>query len=94
MSKEANTFKSRYGVDRTIEKVGPDEYIIRGHSLYSRGGMTEDGKVQFIDFEGGPFIQLGMDIGLFMENDDARKIIRLEQENNTPPVVGVKVQVA
>lgn len=49
-----HTFNARYGLVRHLHKICEGTYIIEGSSRYSRGaeGMA--------DFEGGPFITVGM----------------------------------
>ena len=49
--------KSRYNEDRTINQLSPNLFEIYGESsTMRRGGMEE---IEFIDYEGGPFINKG-----------------------------------
>jgi hypothetical protein len=69
--------KSRYGVDRTINKHGKGWYTMEGHSDYIRVGMTEDNtEVAYIDPQGGPFLHVGDDF------EKLGKIVSLIQEDS------------
>ena len=49
--------KSRYNEDRTINQLSSNLFEIYGESsTIRRGGMEE---IEFIDYEGGPFINKG-----------------------------------
>jgi len=47
---------SRYGTSRFLNKISDNLYILTGESHFIRG--SED----FIDFEGGPYISVGMNL--------------------------------
>jgi hypothetical protein len=48
---------SRYGDQRYITDVGGGCYIIEGKSKFIRAGG--DDMIEYVDFEGGPFIGVG-----------------------------------
>ena len=45
--------KTRYGVERTIEKLDSNRIRVMGESLITRGSEDEDGNQTMFDFEGG-----------------------------------------
>lgn len=60
--------KNRYGDEYTFERIGDNDYAIKGELKFWRFGGRE-GQEQldmcdlgFVDPSGGPFIQLGMQI--------------------------------
>ena len=56
--------KSRYGDTRQLT-VKDDHIILEGKSNFSRFAMSEDnGDLQMVDLEGGPFMTLGMELEL------------------------------
>ena len=55
--------KSRYGDIRTFEEVKDVGYIVYGESHYLR--CIGNNSLEAIDFEGGPYISVGMDISYF-----------------------------
>lgn len=56
--------ESRYGQKRFIRAVDDRTYVIYGESNYFRGGE------EFFDFEGGPFISVGMAASMLGLDDD------------------------
>lgn len=75
-----DTYKiaSRYGVERVLMTHGTDVYRISGKSLYHRCGYKSDGSgIEFVDFEGGPFIQLNDIISFFGAENDERRITQI-----------------
>jgi hypothetical protein len=75
---------SRNGDKRTLLKVSENEYTLSGRSLYHRMGWNEGGVVNFMDFEGGPFISVGLPISLFGAKHDERKIVDIKVEEGLP----------
>lgn len=53
--------KSRYGQIRTITEQADGSFIVEGETEYYRcAGLSEDvSGLYMIDFEGGPYIQVG-----------------------------------
>jgi hypothetical protein len=51
--------KSRYGLDRTIEKIGPNQLRVMGESQFQRTSQNDEGEVTMFDFEGGPCLSIG-----------------------------------
>jgi len=51
--------KSRYGLDRVVEKIDTDKIRITGESQFQRTYKNKRGGLQMIDFEGGPLIVVG-----------------------------------
>jgi hypothetical protein len=54
--------KSRYGLDRTIEKIGTDRLRVMGESQFQRTAQNDAGEITMFDFEGGPVLSVGGDI--------------------------------
>jgi hypothetical protein len=85
MASKPNVIHSRYGDKRTLLKVADDKYTLSGRSLYHRLGWLKDGTIEFMDFEGGPFVTIGSPVSLFGAKHDDRKIVHLEvKEGETP----------
>jgi len=51
--------KSRYGLERTIEKFGTDKLRVMGESQFVRQSEDSDGNITMFDFEGGPILSVG-----------------------------------
>tara|TARA_Y100001938_G_C7995400_1_gene381786 strand:- start:573 stop:869 length:297 start_codon:yes stop_codon:yes gene_type:complete len=54
-----DVIKSRYGKDRSIEKLGDRRIRIMGESKFTRASQNKDGVVTMFDFEGGPCYNVG-----------------------------------
>tara|TARA_B110000977_G_scaffold197857_1_gene281452 strand:- start:980 stop:1255 length:276 start_codon:yes stop_codon:yes gene_type:complete len=54
--------KSRYGLDRTIEKIDNERLRVMGETQFSRQAQNDAGEVTMYDFEGGPCLSVGGDI--------------------------------
>lgn len=71
---------SRYGQARHIIRVSKKEYLIRGVSNFIRMGYSDDSKnvYEFVDFEGGPFLQVGDVLLMNLQYKEDRKIVQLK----------------
>ena len=92
---EVYTSKSRYGQERkfTVEK---DHVLLEGFSNFSRFAMSEDnGNLQMVDLEGGPFMTLGMELELIGCPIKGRittlNILDTEQEYYVKVKIGFKI---
>ena len=54
-----DVIKSRYGKDRSIEKLGDKRIRVMGESNFTRASQTDEGVVTMFDFEGGPCYNVG-----------------------------------
>lgn len=54
--------QSRYGLDRTIEKIGTDRLRVMGESQFQRTAQNDEGEITMFDFEGGPVLSVGGEI--------------------------------
>ena len=54
--------QSRYGLDRTIEKIGTDRLRVMGETQFARQAQNDEGEITMFDFEGGPCLSVGGDI--------------------------------
>lgn len=51
--------KSRYGLDRTIEKLDHNTFRVMGESSFVRVSSNKKDETTMYDFEGGPCLTLG-----------------------------------
>ena len=51
--------KSRFGIDRSIERINLNKVRIMGESQFIRKSTNKNGDVTLFDFEGGPAYTLG-----------------------------------
>lgn len=79
MKKNSWAFKSRYGQDRILKKIEENLYSLEGVTMFTRGCFNDDPKtIEYIDLEGGPFVQLNDTItDTFGVVKDDRKIISI-----------------
>jgi len=54
--------QSRYGLDRTIEKIGSNRLRVMGESQFQRTAQNDEGEITMFDFEGGPCLSVGGEI--------------------------------
>jgi|TARA_R110000803_G_scaffold97678_1_gene165776 hypothetical protein len=54
--------KSRYGLERTIEKIDANRIRVMGESQFVRQSQNDAGKVTMFDYEGGPCLSVGGEI--------------------------------
>jgi hypothetical protein len=54
--------KSRYGLDRSIEKLDHETFRVIGESTFNRISSSENAGLQMYDFEGGPTYFVGAKI--------------------------------
>lgn len=51
--------QSRYGLDRTIERIDSNRIRIMGESQFQRVATNDAGETTMFDFEGGPVLSVG-----------------------------------
>ncbi len=51
--------KSRFGVDRSIERINLNLVRVLGESQFIRKSTNKNGDINMFDFEGGPCYSLG-----------------------------------
>jgi hypothetical protein len=51
--------KSRFGVDRSIERINLNKVRVMGESQFIRKSTNKQGDITMFDFEGGPCYSLG-----------------------------------
>ena len=54
--------KSRYGLERTLEKIDSNRIRVMGESQFVRQSQNDAGKVTMFDYEGGPCLSVGGEI--------------------------------
>jgi hypothetical protein len=76
--------RSRYGQPRYITRISKKEYLVRGTSNFIRMGYSNDLKdeYEFVDFEGGPFLQIGDTLLMNLPYKEDKKIISLKPSSN------------
>ena len=51
--------KSRYGLERSIERINLNKIRVMGESQFVRKSTNKSGEITMFDFEGGPCYSLG-----------------------------------
>lgn len=51
--------RSRYGLDRSLDKIDTNRIRVMGESQFQRTAKTSAGETTMFDFEGGPVLSLG-----------------------------------
>lgn len=51
--------KSRYGLDRSVEKIDVNTFRVMGQSEFVRVSENKKKKISMYDFEGGPCLTVG-----------------------------------
>ena len=69
-----DVIKSRYGLDRSIEKLGDDRIRIMGESIEPRIAENNNREITMFDFEGGPCYNVGGTIRYQKTNRKIKKI--------------------
>ena len=54
--------KSRYGLERTIERIDSNRIRIMGESQFQRVATNDAGETTMFDFEGGPVLSVGGEV--------------------------------
>tara|TARA_X000001036_G_C20250765_1_gene632059 strand:- start:24 stop:317 length:294 start_codon:yes stop_codon:yes gene_type:complete len=78
-SNKMDVVKSRYGNDRSIEKLGNNKIRVMGESKFTRASEDKEGNVTMFDFEGGPCFNVG---GTIRYQKSNWKILKIEPEPN------------
>lgn len=74
--------KSRYGLDRSIEKLDHETFRVIGESTFGRISPKETGGLHMYDFEGGPSYFVGNKIKYAGLNWEITSIEKASIENN------------
>ena len=76
-------YYNRYGDNINFEKIDDNTVEMTGYS-YPRTGYNTDGNfIEFIDAGGGPFIQVGMNLGNYFETKDKMIIKSIDVKENS-----------
>jgi len=82
--------KSRYGLDRSVEKIGVDTLRVMGQSEFVRVSENKKNQISMYDFEGGPCLTVG---GKVRYGNLNWKILNIKQESSVKiPSVLLKVK--
>lgn len=71
--------KSRYGLDRSVEKIDVNTLRVMGQSEFVRVSENKKKKVSMFDFEGGPCLTVG---GKVRYGNLNWKILDIKQEDS------------
>jgi hypothetical protein len=71
--------KSRYGLDRSVEKIDVNTLRVMGQSEFVRVSENKKSKVSMFDFEGGPCLTVG---GKVRYGNLNWKILDIKQEKS------------
>jgi hypothetical protein len=84
------TYLSRYGAERIVYQESQQTYLIEGRTHYMRFATrsVNDGSLSMADFDGGPYIELGMPAGVVLNNRVRKRISRIEQVDTGDPQLG------
>lgn len=74
--------KSRYGLDRSVEKIDVNTFRVMGQSEFVRVSENKKKKVSMFDFEGGPCLTVGGKVRFGNLN---WKILDIKQEKPSQP---------
>lgn len=74
--------KSRYGLDRSVEKIDVNTLRVMGQSEFVRVSENKKKKVSMFDFEGGPCLTVGGKVRFGNLN---WKILDIKQEKPSQP---------
>jgi len=85
-----SSFNSRYGDRRTVWKLSENEYKIEGHSRFMRGG-SNDKRLIYADFEGGPMVAIGDDLMMYGIVGDGRFVSEIFMEDSEDPMTKEKL---
>jgi hypothetical protein len=67
-------YHNRYGDEIIFKEINENQIEMIGGEYY-RTGYNEDGIIDFVDPSGGPFIQLGTELGRYF-NDNQSRIVK------------------
>ena len=73
--------KSRYGSERSIERVDFQRVRVMGEAQFTRVSKSESGEVTMYDFEGGPAYTVCMKMTFEGLNYKIVKIVPMETKN-------------
>jgi hypothetical protein len=67
-------YHNRYGDEIIFKEINENQIEMIGGEYY-RTGYNKDGMIDFVDPSGGPFIQVGTELGRYF-NDDQSRIVK------------------
>ena len=71
------TYYNRDGDNILFEKI--NNTVLMSGFIYYRTGGTQD-NIQFIDPAGGPFIQVGTDVGRYFDGQPKMKVLSISND--------------
>ena len=69
---------NRYGDEIIFKKINENQIEMIGGEYFRVG--SQDNQIQFVDPSGGPFIQIGTDLGRYFE-DGVKRIVKSIEVN-------------
>ena len=70
---------NRYGDKITFQHINENQIQMLGGEYY-RTGYNEDETIDFVDPSGGPFIQVGTDLGRYFD-DGVKRVVKSIESN-------------
>jgi hypothetical protein len=68
---------NRYGDKIIFKEINENQIQMLGGEYY-RMGYEQDGTINFVDPSGGPFIQVGTELGKYFRDDQSRIVKSIE----------------
>lgn len=72
------TYQNRDGDNITFEKISDSIVSMSGFTYYRVGGAENN--INFIDPAGGPFIQVGTDVGRYFDGHPKMKVLSINND--------------
>jgi hypothetical protein len=83
--------KGRYGQSATLRQTSKNRWMLRVNSGWCRYGMTEDCQsLEFVDPEGGPFIQVGYRLSAIQRDLPSVAITKIELDKQDKIILHTK----
>jgi hypothetical protein len=73
------SYINRYGDEIIFKEINENQIQMLGGDHY-RTGYEQDGTINFVDPSGGPFIQVGTDLGRYF-GDGVKRVIKSIESN-------------
>lgn len=90
-----SSYTCRYGNERRVYQESRNSFVIEGRSHYMRYASDSTGALRMADFEGGPYIEVGMPAGLVTNTRATRKIVSIQAIDTGDPQMGsIRFEVA
>lgn len=72
-----------YGDNIVFEKTADNKIEMSGHKYLRTGSNNEGADIEFVDPAGGPYVEIGMNIGTYFESKKEMIIKSIELQGET-----------